>query len=102
MKANEFVKKFGWDEAKECIANTPEDWDYAYVVIESKEIQRYMPSYGDYCSLANLKRLVESWELVDSMGGLEKAKTRCYPAKHLIMDSYHRLKQAIADVESCQ
>ena len=38
---------------------------------------------------------------VKSYGGLDKAKLRCYPTKHLTMESYHTLKQAIIDVESC-
>lgn len=76
MKANEFVKKFG--------LNTTEN-------------------YADYCvNINNLKRLVESHELVEKYGGLEKAKLRCYPAKHLTMRSYRALRDAIADVESCQ
>lgn len=43
-----------------------------------------------------LKRLIESWELVEKLGGINKAKD-------YVPDGYksEQLKQAIADVESC-
>lgn len=43
-----------------------------------------------------LKRLIESWELVEKLGGINKAKD-------YVPDGYKsvQLKQAIADVESC-
>ena len=85
MRANEFVKKYGWDEA-------------------IKQIKNPTGTHGasfDYSFMGDLKRLVESHELVDSLGGLDKAKKRCYPTKHLTMDSFYKLKQAIADMESC-
>ena len=86
MNENEFVKSWGLKEAKELLKNG-EGWC----------------SIGGYVFHTDeLKRLVESHELVDSLGGLDKAKKRCYPAKHLTMDSFYKLKQAIADVESCQ
>jgi|GEM_PF-2170665 len=44
----------------------------------------------------DLKRLIESWELVEKLGGINKAKD-------YVLDGYKsvQLKQAIADVESC-
>ena len=44
----------------------------------------------------DLKRLIESWELVEKLGGINKAKD-------YVPDGYKsvQLKQAIADVESC-
>lgn len=87
MKANEFVKKYGIDRAKNitvfCLGF---DGDF---------------SVWDF-TISELKQIVESHELVEGYGGLEKAKLRCYPAKHLTMQSYHALRGAIADVESCQ
>lgn len=92
MKANDFIKKFGLDLAKLDVR-----------AFESGFIKRedIVEHYG-FDILDDLKRLVESHELVEFYGGLDKAKTRCYPAKHVTMESYHNLKQAIADVESCQ
>lgn len=46
--------------------------------------------------LIDIKRLVESHELVEKLGGLDEAKI-------YVPDGYksERLKQAIADVKSC-
>ena len=72
MKANEFVKKVGIEAVKS-----------------------YIAAYKDHLT-DELKRLVESHELVEKLGGLDEAKI-------YVPDGYksERLKQAIADVESC-
>lgn len=90
MKAIEFVKKFGVERAKQMV--NADDSVHALVFATTK------------VSFLDLKRLVESHELVEKVGGLENAKTfdkDCmYCITHLTdLDS---LKQAIADVESCQ
>ena len=79
MKANEFVLEHGWDAAKKMVEN-------------NKHTGRTLSP-----SELELKRLVESHELVGKLGGLEKAKD-------YVPDGYksEQLKQAIADVESCQ
>ncbi|EIM39533.1 hypothetical protein HADU_06789 [Acinetobacter sp. HA] len=77
MKANEFFKKHGWNDTK--------------VMIESPF------GLGEYEYLwDDLKRLVESHELVASWGGLADAKVAVKVSRH---KKY--LKRAIADVESC-
>ncbi len=72
MKANEFFKKVGIEAVKS-----------------------YIAAYEDHLT-DELKRLVESHELVEKLGGLDGAKI-------YVPDGYksERLKQAIADVESC-
>lgn len=97
MKANEFVKKFGLEHTKYLI----EDTELSEFAIHSSCAGKYSM---DIVSADDLKRLVESHELVEKVGGLENAKTfdkDCmYCITHLTdLDS---LKQAIADVESCQ
>lgn len=87
MKANEFVKKFGWDEAKSKVD------DCLFLNAESFEWM------GCDVVVDDLKRLVESHELVARYGTADEAK-EYLPT--LRMDSYDELKQAIADVESCQ
>ena len=97
-KAVEFVKKYGIDKAKELVSS----------IINTISVNGYVcdPCFitddGEYVGYNDLKRYVDSYELVESYGGLEKAKLRCYPAKHLTMESYYKLKQAISDVEECQ
>lgn len=103
MKANEFVKKFGWDVSTKL----------------SKEMRGITESVADgvagwgQSEWDKLKRLVESHELVASRGGLCAAKHDLITfQKHLnntfgwatitTSEKIDRLKQAIADVESCQ
>lgn len=81
MQANEWIKENGWDEAKNLVAasgwrNTP--------------------------FLIKIKRLVKSYELVESYGGLEEAKF--HESEELEWGRVvwnTKLIQAIADVESC-
>ena len=107
MKANEFVKKFGWNDARVCILNCacPED--------------RWFMRHGDLVSdqdFDDLKRLVESHELVE-IHGFEKSKEIVANAPSddhfyswTLGDSGVRdkivnigeLRKAIANVESCQ
>ena len=98
MKAIEFVKKFGWEEAK-IICNGVFTGVVCYKWVE--------------LNIDDLKRLVESHELVASRGGLCAAKHDLITLqKHLnntfgwakitTSEKIDRLKQAIADVESCQ
>ena len=76
MKANEFFKKVGVDAVKS-----------------------YLAAYED--DLTNdLKRLVESHELVKSFGGLEKAMDAVINQEANGRPT-NQLAQAIADVESC-
>lgn len=84
MQANKFVKEHGWDEAKNLIAasgwrNTP--------------------------FLIKIKRLVDSWELVQSFGSLENTKkilNDMHDDDLVEVDESQALYSAIADVESCQ
>ena len=76
MKANEFFKKVG---------------------IEA--VRSYVAAYEDALT-GDLKRLVESHELVKEHGSIVRAKMYAestYTAPEVV----DRLKQAIADVESC-
>lgn len=87
MKANEFVRKYGIDGAK--------------AKVDQSGI---LSDLGDKLSIfdEDLKRIVESHELVESCGGLhpvgEKLTHGMYESRAVI----DRLKLAIADVDSCQ
>jgi hypothetical protein len=83
MKANEFVKKFGLNEAR-------------------KQIKKPIGIYGaafDYQFMDELKHLVESYELVEAHGGLPQARE---VAHKNCFEYPMRLLQAVADVESCK
>ena len=76
MKANEFFKKVGIDA-----------------------VRSYVAAYEDTLT-DDLKRLVESHELVESFNGLDMAK-KFYDENIIECSDAWNLKQAIADVESC-
>lgn len=116
MKAKEFIQKFGWNDARVCILNCacPED--------------RWFMRHGSLVSdqdFDDLKRLVESYELVEKQGGLERVK-KAIDGKHIgythfylhsngryvFLDHYvdfipdhaqhiGMFNKAIAEVESC-
>ena len=82
MKANEFVKKFGWNQAK--------------IHLEKMKSERWINSFFN-----DLKRLVEAHELVSDYYGLARAKEHA-ESNYTAPELRAALKQAIADVESCQ
>lgn len=99
MKANEFVKNIGLKKVKYILENAPE---WAYETAGPKDYANKEWSINcpmkDYVLISDLKRLVESHELVERYGTADEAKEYL---PMLRMDSYDELKQAIADVESC-
>ena len=93
MKANEFVRKYGLDYAKRDVA--------AY---ESGFITKsdFTEHYG-FEILDELKRLVESHELVEEYGGLDKAKTQAERFRlNTCIKMHGFMCRIISDVESCQ
>ena len=105
MRANEFIKKFGWGEAKKTRNPKYEtiDNDLHYCT----GIKDYTDGFDDYepcpdcVNIADLKRLVESHELVMDYYGLTRAKEHA-ESNYTAPELKAALKQAIADVESCQ
>ncbi|WP_373350897.1 hypothetical protein [Acinetobacter bereziniae] len=127
MNAVEFVKKHGWGKAEKAINNAPPLDDKVWYFFWCNECgnggssqtmfsNSYMPDYcacsvctsedlksddGDY---EDLKRLVESWELVEFCGGLTMAKDfyKNFECVHIGLDliQCRNLGKAIADVES--
>ena len=100
MKANEFVKKFGLDRAKQ------------FVNADSTAHALVFATTG--VSFIDLKRIVDAHELVVQCGGLEGAKshlesirfniaTKTWFGSALLNWSMYadKLVKAIADVESC-
>lgn len=118
MKANEFVKKFGLEEASEIVAGVPEKFRFKCLsnVCWDNNTYKYSDRFKPRLSLVNmsdLKRLVESHELVQPYMDRESGQwffIADYCKKNRIspFDSgnYEKAKkiylQAIADVESCK
>lgn len=94
MKATEFVKKYGGEAAKD------------FLDLPSYSIdQLLMLQSGLNCK--DLKRLVESHELVESLGGLNATKELLIEVSsrdHIYAQKFERpvLEKAIAEVEACQ
>lgn len=97
MKANEFVKKFGWRDAISCIKSC------------AKPEERWIMHWGSLVADSDfdeLKRLVESHELVEKYknrhGGV-RFRIRWGMFRYNDTQEFNdRLKKAIADVEACQ
>ena len=86
MKENEFVKKFGWEKSK-------------MAVKKLLPMEDGMPVF-DYNS-EDLKRLVESHELVEACGGIDVVKRHLKEGNVFRFEEKPLMRQAIADVESC-
>ena len=100
MRANEFIKKFGLSSFKAAMG-CPQFKRYNYAILYFDEIDfsnEIVEKHADYMfKTSDIKRLVESHELVESWGGLDDAKFALQLVRYP-----ERLNQAIADVESCK
>ena len=101
----DFIKQHGVDKAREVVNVAP---DRATTVKPSLDFKHFMygiceNAAGAYILLSDLKRLVESLDLVKSYGGIINAK---HDVKYLDLDWDYdtprvtRLRQAIADYEA--
>ena len=108
MKANEFVKEFGWDGAKRVFEltignswadhyNIKEDSIGTAGTIYSKKLCEHN---DNFVCLRNLKRLVDSHELVERLGGLESCNRLI--SQYGCCESSSHLQYHVANVESCQ
>lgn len=104
MKANEFIKKFGWSKAKEvasftsnvCADPTHFDSDLN-IYIHSDDFKGVMDE-SDVC-ITDLKRIVKIHELVQDYYGLTRAKEHA-ESNYTAPEIKEALKQAILDYES--
>ena len=106
MKANEFVKKFGWGKAKEVssftsnVCEDPTHFDSDLDIYVHFDDFKGVMDESDVC-INDLKRLVESHELVNDYYGLARAKEHA-ESNYTAPELKAALEQAIFDVESCQ
>ena len=105
MKANEFLKKHGLDEVKILLTSPSHGFFFK---------EDFYNHYG-FDIYDDLKRIVESHELVSNFGGLKRAKRilkKAYTSFNTMISvvwndkpfqcNIQKLENAIADVESCQ
>ncbi|EOR06847.1 hypothetical protein [Acinetobacter tandoii] len=80
MKANEFVKKHGWDAVINAVKSTNAEETATF---ESTNLDPILSKSGEVIRFnvkvhrikyEEVKRLVESYELINGLGGYEKAK----------------------------
>lgn len=102
MKANEFVKKYGLELSREIVSKRPK-WASNVRVSEIIGTWEYTEKVLPSFSIVELKRLVESHELVESYCGLDGSKRFIERDQEAEIDDYvtAKIKKAIADVESC-
>ena len=103
MKATEFVKKFGLSSFKVAMI-CPQFSRYDYAILYSDEVDfsnNFIEKHADYMfKTADIKRLVNSHELVEKLGGLENAKDEYFSCVQNNEPASYVAK-AISDVESC-
>ncbi|MDQ8953507.1 hypothetical protein RFH42_11100 [Acinetobacter rudis] len=102
MKANEFVKKVGWVKVEDLLRRlvrlgVSDDMKFTL-------INNIWSRSSDGFTWVELKRLVESHEIVQKLGGLDGAKKKLNSLCifRWITPEITALEQAIADVEGCQ
>ena len=100
MKANKFMKEHGLQYTRNLVRDYPNHThvtdDGRMFINENTCVSHIKVQLNELVKMDDLKRLVESHELVEKLGGINKAKD-------YVPDGYksEQLKQAIADVESC-
>jgi hypothetical protein len=107
MNAVEFVKKHGWEAVFEAVKSTTAEETAAF---ESKDLDPILAKDGSVIGFnvkvyaipyVDVKSLVESWELVESYGGVGNAKVELLKIKrHPMRGDYVMVSKAIRDVES--
>lgn len=104
MRAEQFIKDHGVEKAREVVSGASELW-FAYdahdqVYMRCGDIQDgySIADYEDCFLLDDLKRLVESVDIVNKLNGIKEIK-RIYETRPFDL-AYSDLKQAIADYES--
>ena len=101
MKANEFVKELGWEEASSFVNWYGGKTSFKFLKVKEQTISVHSGDQPYDFNIDTLKRLVESHELVNDYYGLARAKEHA-ESNYTAPELKAALEQAIADVESCQ
>ena len=114
MNAIQFIKEHGVEKAREVVEGAPEHWTtYTTGGGLGGGYIRCSGSVGqDEVSISDLKRLVESADLIGKYHSIDHAKNHYNNMREAlnqyqyenkdIEDLSNELKQAIVDVEACQ
>ncbi|MFW6517177.1 hypothetical protein [Acinetobacter baumannii] len=109
MKPEQFIRKYGVDKAREVVEGIPSKYmvcyysTLCYCTKAKKYSDRFNPRI-ELVNMADLKRLVESLDLIKFYDGIEKAKLKLAIGTCLSGRPPHprevELRQAIRDHES--
>lgn len=121
MKANKFVKEHGFQYTRNLVRDYPNHThvtdDGRMFINENTCVSHIKVQLNELVKMDDLKRLVESHELVERLGGIETMRIM---QKQMVLNSlkdgmnisfdgefvgtfsFDQLEQAILDVESCQ
>ncbi|EMP6469509.1 hypothetical protein RGN90_003709, partial [Acinetobacter baumannii] len=97
MKPEQFIREYRVEKAREVVANQPKMNATQYRAKDKKYSSLFKPS-PEIVYVADLKRLVESIDLVESWGGIEDLKL--YDLSHCKdkpESAGYKLLKAIAD-----
>ncbi len=103
MKPEQFIREYGVEKAREVVEGAPgrANWYQVKGKYSNDLYSCNHELYGEAIMLSNLKRLVESVDLVESWGGIDDVKlydlSHC---KNRPESAGYKLLQAIADYES--
>ncbi|MFY0040052.1 hypothetical protein ABTP83_07120 [Acinetobacter baumannii] len=105
MKPEQFIREFGVEKAREVVEGAPSSATTARPSLDFKHYLygRCENAGGSHILLSDLKRLVESVEIIQFWHGIEwcKGLVEDYKEEPIHKESYgHRIIQAIADYES--
>lgn len=122
MNAIQFIKENGVDKAREVVEDAPEKatvvsaetYGYFYKYQDSpvwRRVYRRKDGVESSCTwfspirnpieLSDLKRLIESFDLINSLGGVQEATNKAFDMTMLVVGfNPDKIEQAIADYEA--
>ena len=102
MNAIQFIKEHGVDKAREVVDNHHECYMPEVFKYWSEQLQDYVlaPKYASFL-VSDLKRLIESVDLINSLGGVQEATNKAFDMTMLVVGfNPDKIEQAIADYDS--
>ena len=96
MNAIDFIKQHGVAKAREVVEGAPDLAEY-YSTIDGEYYRIELHAVN----LRHLKRLIESFDLINSLGGVQEATNKAFDMTMLVVGfNPDKIEKAIADYES--
>ena len=101
MNAINFIKQHGVDKAREVVEGAPAICTYLEEYPLGVRYYRSDIGFNIAIKISDLKQLVESVDLVNSLGGVQEATNKAFDMTMLVVGfNPDKIEQAIADYES--